>query len=208
MPGYVTQFAKVFGTKDAVTIDNAVKAIAAFERTLITPDSPVDRFLRGDKKALSADAQNGLKLVQDIGCAACHSGVDFAGPALPAGQGFYQKFPTVPGTEYEKKYNLTEDLGRYAVTKNDADKSMWRVPTWRNIALTAPYFHNGSVATLPEAVRVMAKTQLDKDLTDEQVGSIVAFLTGLTGQFPRLTLPRLPETPGLTLLDGRNAPAM
>jgi cytochrome c peroxidase len=91
-------------------------------------------------------------------------------------------------------------LARFEATKNDADKHIWRVPTLRNIALTAPYFHNGAVKTLDEAVRVMAKTQLNKDLSDEQVQDIVAFLNALTGEFPEQTMPRLPASPGKSVL--------
>ena len=196
IPGYRAAFKKVFGSEDAVNIDNIAKAIAAYERTLVTRNSPFDRFQRGDKKAMSAEAMEGMKLVKSVGCVACHSGPNFAGPALPVGQGFFQKFPMIPGTEYDKKYELTKDLGRFDVTKKDEDKNMWRVPTWRNVALTAPYFHNGSVKTLPEAVKVMAKTQLGKDLPDKDVKAIVAFLETLTGEFPEQKMPRLPPTLG------------
>ncbi len=199
IPGYVEQFAKIFG-KDAMTIDNLAKAIAAYERTLITPNSPFDRYLRGDKKAISTRAEKGYKAVVEVGCIACHMGPNFAGPALPQGTGFYQKFPVFPESSFVKKYALTADPGRAEATKKEEDKGMWRVPTWRNIALTAPYFHNGKVPTLDEAVRVMASTQLNKTLTEEQVGDIVAFLESLTGVFPETSLPRLPETPGKSLL--------
>jgi cytochrome c peroxidase len=94
-----------------------------------------------------------------------------------------------------------DDTGRHDATKNDADKHMWRVPTLRNIALTAPYFHNGAVATLDEAVRVMAKTQLNKDLSDAEVADITAFLEALTGEFPAQTMPRLPVLSGKTIID-------
>jgi len=205
IPGYVSQFEKVFG-KNSLNIDNAARAIAAYERTLITPGAPVDRFLSGEKKALSAAAQRGLTLVQEVGCTSCHSGVNYAGPALPAGTPFLQKHPTFTDNAWVSKYNLAKDLGRYDVTKNESDRNMWRVPTLRNIALTAPYFHNGSVATLDEAVRVMAKTQLNRDLKDDQVADIVAFLEGLTGEFPAQTLPRLPATPKTSVSE--LAPAM
>ena len=191
IPGYVAQFDDVFGGK--LSYDNVAKAIAAYERTLLTPNSAFDLYMKGDKEALSSAAERGMKTVRDVGCTACHTGPDFAGPKMPMGQGFYQKFPTFAGTEYEKKYRLADDLGRYTVTKSDGDRNMWRVPSWRNVALTAPYFHNGSVATLDEAVRVMAKTQLDKNLSDRQVKDIVAFLNSLTGEFPEQTLPRLPD---------------
>ncbi|NOX93179.1 MAG: cytochrome-c peroxidase [Gammaproteobacteria bacterium] len=200
IPGYVTQFEAVFGGKDSLTYDNVARAIATFERTLITPDSAVDRHLKGDKSALSTAAKRGMKLVEKLGCIACHTGPNYAGPAnLPVGQGFYQKFPTYP-SEYDKQYGLKADPGRYEVTGNDVDKHMWRVPTLRNVALTAPYFHNGSVPTLDEAVRVMARAQLNTVLKDAEVSDIVAFLNGLSGEFPAITMPRLPETPNSTLL--------
>jgi len=202
IPGYQKEFKAIFGTAagDAsvdpvtfMTIDHAVQAIAAYERTLVTPNSPFDRYIKGDQKALTPAALNGYKLVQTVGCIACHNGPNFAGPKLPEGTGFYQKFPTFPGTEYEKKYHLADDMGRYEVTKSEVDRHMWRVPTWRNIALTAPYFHNGSVKTLDEAVRVMAKVQLNKELLASEVHDIVAFLQSLNGVRPKQTKPELPK---------------
>lgn len=181
---YKGQFEKVFGKDNPITIDHLAQAIAAYERTLITPNSPYDRFKSGNKDAMSPSAQRGMKLVQTVGCLTCHNGPNFAGPKMPIGQGNYKKFPTLPGTDFEKKYDLAKDLGRYEVTKKDEDKNMWRVPTWRNVALTAPYFHNGSVEKLDEAVRVMAKTQLNKDLQDNEVSDIVNFLNSLTGVHP------------------------
>jgi cytochrome c peroxidase len=202
IPGYVAQFDSVFGGKNSVNYDNIAKAIAAFERTLITPDSPFDRYVKGDKKALSKRAKRGMELVKSVGCTSCHTGPNFSGPAsLKIGEGFFQKFPTYTGSEYEKKYDLMADVGLASVTKNDSDKHMWRVPTWRNVAVTAPYFHNGSVATLDEAVRVMAKTQLDKKLSDKEVQDIVEFLSSLTGEFPKISMPRLPETVGESLIN-------
>lgn len=200
LPGYVAQFSAVFGGDQPVTYDNIAKAIAAYERTLITPNAPFDRFQKGDQAALSADAKRGMRLVEEVGCTTCHNGPNFAGPALPAGQGFFQKFPTYTNNTYVKRYKLAEDKGRFNVTKKTEDKNTWRVPTWRNVALTAPYFHNGSVKTLPETVRVMAKTQLNKDLSDTQVGDIVAFLNSLTGEFPAQTLPRLPDIANTSLV--------
>ena len=202
IPGYVSQFKKVFKGKDAINYDNIAKAIAAFERTLVTPNSAFDRQLKGDKNAMSASAKRGMELVNSVGCTSCHTGPNFSGPAsLKMGEGFFQKFPTFAGSEYEKKYNLMADVGLASVTKNDSDKNMWRVPTWRNVAVTAPYFHNGSVATLDEAVRVMAKTQLNKELADNDVKDIVEFLNSLTGEFPKIAMPRLPETVGKSLVD-------
>lgn len=194
IPGYVKEFEKVFGKKNPVNIDNLAKAIAAYERTLVTPNAPVDRFVKGDKKALTEQQQRGMKLVQSVGCVACHMGPNYAGPGgLPIGTGFYQKFPMFPDASLEKKYSFSQDLGRFEVTKRDTDKNFWRVPTWRNVARTAPYFHNGSVATLDEAVRVMAKTQLNKSLKDDEVKDIVAFLEGLNGELPKQSEPVLPD---------------
>lgn len=205
IPGYVQQFKSVFGGAEPVTYDNIAKAIASYERTLITPNSPFDRFMKGDKTALSASAQRGMQTVQEAGCTACHSGPVFAGPAaLAVGQGFFQRFPIFTDNEYVSKYKLDEDPGRFESTGKEADRHMWRVPTWRNVALTAPYFHNGSVDTLDEAVRVMAKTQLDRDLSEQQVVDIVAFLDSLTGEFSEQTLPRLPQTVGHWIPAGDN----
>jgi len=195
--GYRVAFAKAFGP-DAMTVDNAAKAVAAYERTLITPNGPFDRFVKGDKSALSEQQQRGMDLFASAGCIACHSGPAFSGPMLPNGMAFLNKFPTFTDNDYVEKYDFLKDLGRFEVTKNDADKHLFKVPTLRNIALTAPYFHNGAVQTLDEAVRVMAKTQLNRDLSDTEAADLVAFLNALTGEFPEQTMPRLPPTPGTT----------
>lgn len=203
IPGYVKKFAKVFKGKEVLTIDNVAKAIASYERTLITPNSPFDRYLKGYKKGLSSKAKKGWETFQKVGCVTCHNGTNFAGPALPEGTGYFMKFPTYPNTKYDKKYKFTKDLGRYDQTKQEADKNMWRVPTLRNIALTAPYFHNGAVETLDEAVRVMAKTQLDKTLNVRQVSQIVDFLESLTGKMPKQNMPLLPPTLGKVVIDAK-----
>lgn len=204
IPGYVHSFAAVFGKSDSVTYDNIAKAIATYERTLITLNSPFDRYLRGEKTALSEAAIRGMNTVESVGCTACHTGANFSGPSsLPIGEVFLQKFPTFENNAYVAKYDLTSDKGRYNVTQQKSDAHMWRVPTWRNVALTAPYFHNGSVETLDEAVRVMAKTQLDKNLSAQQVGDIVAFLNSLTGQFPQQTMPQLPNYNNASIVDIR-----
>jgi cytochrome c peroxidase len=201
IPGYVSQFKAVFGGTSPVTIDNLAKAIASFERTLVSGNSPYDQYVRGNHNALSASAKRGLKAVEETGCLTCHSGPHFSGPSLPPGLGFYQKFPVFPGSNYDKAYELAKDEGRFQATKVETDKNMWRVPTWRNVALTAPYFHNGSVKTLEEAVRVMAKTQLNKDLNDTQLKDMVAFLKSLTGKFPKQQMPTLPPTLAMTLIE-------
>jgi len=196
IPGYKPYFDAAFGSGDSVTMDNAAKAIATYERTLITPDSAYDRYVSGDAKAMSAAAVRGMNSFESAGCTSCHSGAAFNGPALPIGTGFFMKFPTYPDAALVRQYDLESDQGRFLATGNDADRYMWRVPTLRNLVYTAPYFHNGAVKTLPDAVRVMAKLQLDKNLTADEVTDIVAFLESLTGKFPDQTMPRLPPTPG------------
>ena len=203
IPGYQPYFEAAFGKGDVITIENAAKAVAAYERTLITPNSPYDRYVKGDKKAMNAQQVRGMETFAAVGCTACHSGPTFSGSdGMPVGQGFFMKFPTYPGSEYDIRYKLTADEGRYTVTKQDADRNMWRVPSLRNLTYTAPYFHNGSMTSLDEAVRVMGKTQLDKDMSDAQVKDIVAFLGALDGEFPQQAMPRLPATPG-DLLSGQ-----
>ncbi len=199
IPAYVESFKKVFPKDKKPTILNAAKAIAAYERTLVTPNSPFDKYMKGNKKAMTAQQIRGMKLVDTIGCTSCHTGENFAGDGFKMGEGHYQPFPQISGSKYDKMYDITSDLGRFDVTKKAEDKNHWRVPTWRNIALTAPYFHNGKVKTLDEAVRVMAKTQLDMDLKDDQVKDIVAFMNALTGEFPQQTMPMLPMTVGHSL---------
>ena len=199
IPGYKPYFDKAFG-EESMTVDNAAKAVAAFERTLITPNSPFDRYVKGDKKAMSAEQVKGMETFADVGCTSCHSGAAFNGPKLDVGVGYFTKFPTFPDNEFNKKYNLSADKGREEATGKVADAHFYRVPTLRNITDTAPYFHNGSVNNLPEAVRVMAKTQLNKDLSEKEVKDIVAFLGALTGQYPEIMMPRLPATSGYSLV--------
>ncbi|MDH5612630.1 MAG: cytochrome-c peroxidase [Gammaproteobacteria bacterium] len=199
IPGYKAYFEKAFG-KNSMNIENAAKAIAAFERTLITPNSAYDRFVKGDKKALSKQQQDGMNKFAELGCVGCHSGAAFNGPSNEIGVGFYAKFPTFADNDYVAKYKLTDDKGRGGVTNNAAENNMFRVPTLRNISDTAPYFHNGSVKTLEEAVRVMAKTQLNQDLSQQDVKNIVAFLEALTGDYPEISMPRLPASKGSSVV--------
>ncbi len=196
IPGYKPYFVQAFGKDAAISEDTIAMAIAAYERTLITPDSAYDRYAKGDKKALTVQQQRGLQSFADVGCIACHSGPNFSGPALPVGTGFFMKFPVYPGSPYIAKYQLLNDGGRATQTGKVEDQNVWRVPTLRNLVYTAPYFHNGAVKTLPEAVRVMASAQLNKSLTDAQIADIAAFLETLTGPFPEQAMPRLPPTPG------------
>jgi cytochrome c peroxidase len=186
IPGYPELFAKAFpGEADPVTPDNWGKAIGAYERTLVTP-SPFDAYLNGDDGALSPDAEAGLREFMQAGCPACHNGVGVGG-------GMYQKFGLVE--DYWKATGSKQiDKGRFDVTKNPADTYVFKVPTLRNVAVTPPYFHDGSVATLSEAVRIMARVQLGKTLNPEQVTRIVAFLGSLTGKLPDdfVHVPQLP----------------
>ena len=199
IPGYKPYFEEAFG-EDSMTVDNAAKAVAAFERTLITPNSPYDKYVKGDKKAMTAQQVRGMETFAATGCTSCHSGAAFNGPKMSFGQGFYAKFPTFADNDYNKKYDLSADKGREEATGKAADANMFRVATLRNITDTAPYFHNGSVNDLSVAVALMAKTQLNKDLSDDDVKDIVAFLGALTGEYPEITMPRLPATSGFSLV--------
>ena len=199
IPGYKPAFDKAFG-KNAMTVNNAAKAVAAFERTLITPNSPYDKFVKGDKSALTKQQQRGMKKFAAIGCVSCHSGPAFNGPQANPGEGFYAKFPTFTNNLYPKKYDLMKDKGRAEVTGKEADTNQFRVQTLRNITDTAPYFHNGSVNNLHEAVRIMAKTQLDNNLNKKDTNDIVSFLESLTGEYPAIIMPRLPATSGSSIL--------
>ena len=203
IPGYEPYFIAAFGSEEPMTVENAARAVAAFERTLITPNSAYDRFVKGDKTALTERQQRGMNLFAEVGCTSCHSGPAFNGPTMPAGTGVFMKFPTFADSDYVSKYDMVKDKGRFDVTGNKADLQMFKVPTLRNVALTAPYFHNGSVKVLDEAVRVMAKVQLNKDLEETEVEDIVSFLNGLTGEFPEQPMPRLPATPGWTITDSQ-----
>jgi len=198
IPGYKPVFEKAFG-KNSMTVDNAAKAVAAFERTLITPNSPYDQYVKGNKKAMSKQQVRGMNTFAEIGCTACHSGAAFNGPQQKLGEGFYARFPTFEN-KYVNKYKLDDDKGREEATGKSADRGMFRVPTLRNITDTAPYFHNGSVNNLSEAVRVMASSQLNKKLAEKEVDDIVAFLGALTGEYPQITMPRLPATSGTSII--------
>ncbi len=187
IPDYGPLFASAFpGVDDPVSYENAAVAIGAFERGLLTP-GPLDRFLGGDLIALTPEQQSGLETFMEVGCTTCHAGATVGGQ-------MYQKLGLVEPYE-------TADQGRFEVTHEDADKQVFKVPSLRNIAETGPWFHDGSVKTLDEAITLMGKHQLGKELTPEQVASISTFLGALTGQVdPQYTSkPELPasgpETP-------------
>ncbi|WP_018267743.1 cytochrome-c peroxidase [Methylosinus sp. LW4] len=176
IPGYTEAFAKAFpGEADPVTQKNWGKALGAYERTLPQP-TRFDAFLNGDAKALTPAEQEGLRKFVDVGCAGCHDGVGLGGTA-------FSKFGVVE--DYWKQTGSKDpDKGRADVTKNDADLYVFKVPSLRNVAKTGPYFHDGSVAELPQAVRVMAKVQLGANLSDKDVAAITAFLGALTQPVP------------------------
>ncbi len=177
---YAKQFLEVF--KGEITKETITEAIAEYEKTLVTP-APFDRYLRGDPSAIDEQAKAGYALFKEVGCATCHNGIAVGG-------GMFQRMGVVRNYFEERGGEVTEaDLGRFNVTKNEADKHVFKVPTLRNVALTAPYFHDGFAKTLEEAVRLMARFQLGKELDDEQVGKIVAFLKSLTGRLPEQASP-------------------
>lgn len=164
-PSYREPFAKAFGADQPITIKQITAAIAAYERTLITTDTPYDRFVRGDKNALSAAQVRGMALFESVGCVLCHSGPNFSGASLfdspPAP---HRLFPVFDSPQYMTRYNLNKDSGANVPGSKQA---VWRIPSLRNVALTAPYFHNGSVDNLPEAVRIMATVQRGKKIVNQ-----------------------------------------
>ncbi|WP_290701391.1 cytochrome c peroxidase [Amphritea sp.] len=207
---YRQRFAEAFPGERNITAGNVAKAIAAFERTLITPESPYDRFVEGNLAALTVQQRRGMALFDTTGCTHCHSGPNFSEASVFSDNSAYRIFPAISNEEFEQRYNLVADRG-LANTNPLFDKGIWRVPSLRNVALTAPYFHNGSVDTLDEAVRVMATVQLGKvlsdasnddravywlkddkmfnvsanqALSDSEVNDIVAFLESLSGNLP------------------------
>lgn len=191
IPGYAALFAGAFpGDKDPIRIGNVQTAIAVYEATLVTPNAPFDRFLKGDAKALGQAERRGLKSFMDNGCAACHSGINMGGA-------MFAKFGAASPPPAELL--PPDDLGRVTVTKDEADRYSYKVPTLRNIALTAPYFHTGKVWNLEEAVTVMARTQLGKTLPQQEVSDIVAFLKFLTGDQPKTAVPVVPPVTGTSV---------
>ena len=159
--------------KKPITYENLQKAIGAFERTLLTP-SRFDKYMAGDTGALTAKEKLGLKVFAESGCTSCHNGVG-------AGGGIMQKFGLV--TDYRTfTRSQINDEGRKQVTHKEQDKDLFKVPGLRNAAGTYPYFHDGSIASLDTAVKIMGKAQLNKELTGAQVKQIVAFLNSLSGQ--------------------------
>src|SRR5215472_7776794 len=171
--------------KPALASINIGKAIGTYERTLVTP-SPFDAYLKGNVNAMAPPARAGLARFMAVGCATCHNGVGVGG-------GMYQKFGVVENY-WEATGSQPVDKGRADVTKDPADEYVFRVASLRNVAKTPPYFHDGSVATLREAVKVMGRVQLGANLSDGEVDEIAMFLENLTGDLPPqfATAPALP----------------
>jgi cytochrome c peroxidase len=164
------------------TGDNITDAIAEFEKTLITPNSPFDRYLKGDESALTAQQKHGYQLFQQNKCGTCHTGVNLGGQSYEL-MGVKADYFAVRGKPTEV------DLGRYNVTKNEADRNRFKTPTLRNIAQTAPYFHDGSVNSLNQAVKDMLKYQVGVNLPENDVNDLVALLESMSGKYQPATPP-------------------
>jgi cytochrome c peroxidase len=180
--GYLSAFQAVF--PDGLTRRNVLDALATFERSLETPDSRFDRYLRGDRDALTGSERRGYALFRDYGCAACHQGVNIGG-------NMFQKFGLFPSGALLSN----PDLGRFQVTGASRDRGVFRVPSLRNVAVTAPYFHDGHADSLETAVDTMAKVQLGKTLRPDETGLIVAFLRTLTGRYRGQPIGPVPQPP-------------
>jgi len=191
IPEYVQWFKEVY-EDETINIDNVADAIAAFEETLTTPNSRFDSWLNGYDEKISESEREGYTLFKGKGCVICHNGFGVGGNS-------FQIFGVA------KPYNKdTQTLGRYNVTKNEKDKYAFKVPLLRNIALTAPYFHDASTWDLSEAVNIMAEYQLGTTLTDDETNKIVAFLRTLTGDQPSIIFPTLPPSTANTPKPVRN----
>jgi len=190
IPGYVAKFKTAFpGESQPLSLANAQKAIAVFEASLITPNAPFDKFLQGDASALTATEKQGLQLFIEKGCAACHYGINVGGAR-------YAPFGVVenPGAAFLPP----GDKGRFTVTKSVSDEYVFKVPTLRNIALTAPYFHTGRAWDLRQATAVMAVSQLGAHLTADEIEKVAVFLESLTGDQPKVVHPILPPSVAAT----------
>lgn len=185
IPQYVEEFKKVYG-KEKIDIDQVTQAIAAFEDTLVTPNSRFDQWLQGKDDAITDQELKGYLTFRDAGCVACHNGAAVGGST-------YQKMGVV-----DIYVTDNESAGRAGVTGEDIDRMMFKVPTLRNVELTYPYFHDGAANTLKEAVDIMGRLQLGKKFTDEENANIVAFLKTLTGDQPDIKLPIIPPSSDAT----------
>lgn len=181
-PVYPGMFKAAFPDQEnPITFDNFALAIAGFEETLATP-AAFDDFMNGASAMLDSDQKEGLTLFMETGCIACH-----IGPGL--GGNIMQRFGVVHGPYWDYTGSKLRDKGKEEVTKNPADSLIFKSPSLRNIEKTGPYFHDGSVASLKEAVKIMAFTQLGRELTDAQADKMVGFFKTLTGRIPQHALP-------------------
>jgi len=165
---------------------NVLDALAAFQQSLVTPDAPFDRYLKGDRQAMTAEEKRGYELFKNYGCMACHQGVNVGG-------NLFQKFGIFADPFAGQASISRADLGRMTVTGRSADRHVFRVPSLRNVMLTAPYFHDGRTSSLSEAVRIMARNQLGRELGTRDVADIVAFLAALTGEYRGRALSSQPD---------------
>lgn len=181
IPQYGDMFEAIYGTRD-ITIDHVTDAIAVFEETLVTPNSRFDQWLRGDDEAITAQELAGYETFKAIGCTACHYGEALGGRDFHR-MGLVHAYDT-----------MNPSLGRYDVTGVESDRFLFKVPTLRNVELTYPYFHDGAYWTLEEATEVMAYLQLGRELPQDDIDNIVAFMRTLTGEQPQLRIPQLPPS--------------
>jgi len=171
---YRAKFAAVFA--DGLTASNVRQTILEYERSLVTPNAPFDRYLRGNNQAVSTEVKQGFAMFKSYGCSSCHQGVAIGGNV-------FERFGVLRDFFADRGHFDNADLGRFNVTQQDQDRFVFRVPSLRNVALTAPYFHDGSAATLEDAVKTMASYQLGRDLEDADRTALVAFLRSLTGEY-------------------------
>jgi cytochrome c peroxidase len=171
---YRPKFGALYG--GAPNRSQVLDALASFQRSLVTPDARFDRYLRGERAAITPDEERGFRLFKDHGCTACHQGANIGGNLFQQFGVFYNPFA-------EGHTRAKADLGRFTLTGKESDRHVFRVPSLRNVAVTAPYFHDGRAASLPEAVEIMARSQLGRELSKEEVHLIVQFLGTLTGSY-------------------------
>lgn len=170
---YAKEFAAIYGGD--VARASVLDALATFQRSLVTPDARFDKWLRGERSALSPEEERGYRLFTSYGCIACHQGRNLGG-------NLFQKFG-IFHDPFRRRTESAADLGRFTLTGEAADRYVFRVPSLRNVAATAPYFHDGSTASLDQAVRIMARNQLGREIPDADVALIVRFLDTLTGEY-------------------------
>ncbi|NJM27643.1 MAG: c-type cytochrome [Pseudanabaena sp. RU_4_16] len=174
VPDYVREFTKIYS--DGITQPNIKDAIATYQRSLYTPNARFDRFLRGNKQALTTSEQEGYRMFKAYGCVSCHQGVNVGG-------NMFARFGEV-GDYFTDRGNVTQvDLGRFNVTHDRLDRFVFRVPSLRNVALTPPYFHDGTAKSLEEAIAIMSKYQLGRVLPPAEASAIAQFLRTLTGEY-------------------------